>query len=152
MNEFTITSIFAGFGFGISLFALFISLETFLREKPRLKIEVTKCEHNAGAFWATLQIRNQGDRGTRVSNVGLSFMVGTKIFRFKATEIRESHGDIYKSEPIWLEAHDIKELKAYFKDDFEGIAKEKIDCIITIYHTHEPVDVKAVSQITERMI
>ena len=117
-----------------------------------MKIEVTKCEHNAGAFWATLQIRNQGDRGTRVSNVGLSFKVGTKSFQFKATEIKELHGESNNLHSVWIEAHDTKELRAWFHDIFEGTEKEKIDCAFIIYNTHSPVKVTAVSQITKRVI
>lgn len=74
--------------------ALFISFWTYRKEAPHLKVSVTKCEHklipssmsNSNVktlnFWTTFQVKNLGDRGTRITDVGLTFTNAKQTLHF----------------------------------------------------------------------
>jgi hypothetical protein len=131
--------------------AMFVHYWRLRRENPRLAIEVSKCEHDFAlstyqirtiSFWAKFQIKNQGDRGTRINDIGLVFSVDGKECRLKKQYF---HGQGRETESRWIEAHDIEDIEADFWEAFEGSEKERIDCTFTIYHTHGAEEVEAVS-------
>jgi hypothetical protein len=137
--------------------ARIISYMTYRKDKPRLKVIVTDCIHNFNDalthinLWANFQIQNQGDRGTRISDLSLSFTINKKGHTLKKQNLGETRGGSVTS--VWIEAHDTESFTAYFSENFESNLMEKlesIDCTFTIYHTHEPLTIKTTSKFRER--
>ena len=120
--------------------ALVISGINYWREKPHLKINVTKCEHDYSpsrpntknlSFWVFFQLRNLGDRGTNIYDIGLSFLKNGKTSEIKKYLFRGF------DKGIWLNAHDALDFEADFMINMEeGLELDRIDCFFTVYHTH----------------
>jgi len=137
--------------------ALIISYIVYRKDQPRLKVTITKCIHNFNDalthinLWVTFQIRNQGDRGTRINDAGLSFSINEQKYNLKKQNFGEFHGGSLTS--VWIKAHDTESFTAYFSENLESNLKKKlesIDCTFTIYHTHEPLTIKTTSKFKER--
>lgn len=132
--------------------AIFIHFWRLRRESPRLEAKVLKCEHDftlstsgikSISFWAEVQIKNLGDRGTSINDMDIIFEDNGNEYRLKKKYFR---GLTEESKRRWINAHDIIDIEADFYETFEGNEKEQIDCTFTIYHTHGAEKVKAVSQ------
>ena len=90
MSEYPTINLLLGIiGTITGLFALFISLWSYWREKPKLKMEIIKSKHNYTHnpsekqelnLWADFQVKNLGDRGTRINDVVLSFNNKISLF------------------------------------------------------------------------
>ena len=133
--------------------ALSVHFWRLRRESPRLKIEVLKCEHDFEeekktlSFWAELQIRNLGDRGTDILDIDLTFKNDEQEHSLRM----EHHGELFEGDlERWIHPHEtIKKSKTTFIR-YEGDIKERIDCTLIIYHTHGAEKVKAVSERRKR--
>jgi hypothetical protein len=144
MSEFPLETLVLGIvGTVTGAIALFISAWTYRKEAPHLKASVTECKHkitlSADAksktlyFWATLLIKNRGDRGTRITDSKISFSVGDKDYCYSKKYFRGIKPD---TESKWVEAHDTIELSADFYEVYDGEEKNQIKCQLTLFHTH----------------
>jgi hypothetical protein len=141
--------------------ALIISYITYRREKPNLKIEVLESKYNFTHnpsekthinFWTKFQVRNLGDRGTRIYDIGLSFRVDSKDYSLKKEfylRVPLKRMEAKQAGTIWLGAHDRKCFQGQFVQEYDSTEKEQIDCIFTIWHTHGSQDAKFTSVVTE---
>lgn len=119
------------------------------RESPRLKTEVLKCEHDFEedkkrlSFWADLQIRNLGDRGTDMLGIDLAFEDDKQEYNLKL----DCQQPVFEDDLImWIRPHEtMKKFQTAFTT-YDGDVKEQIGCTLTIYHTHGAEKVKAVSE------
>ena len=108
------------------------------REKPNLKVETKKCEHEYTTstsklvtlnFTVLFEIKNVGIRGTRITDVGLLFEnnpsseIKKRCFRPFA-ESRIVNGD------------DTEYLCALFSINSDKQELDRIECFFKIYHTH----------------
>lgn len=132
--------------------ALFVSYWTYRKENPHLKVTVLKCEHaftlstsqtQSLSFWVDFEIRNVGDRGTSINDIGLLFRTDGVEYEWKKKYFR---GLTSESQKRWLEAHDTLKIEADFYDVYVGEEKEQIKCTFTIYHTHPSEKIEALSQ------
>ena len=139
--------------------ALLIHFWRLRRESPRLEAKVFECLHNFTVskskiesilFWAHLQIKNLGDRGTSINDVELTFEDEEKEYRLRKEYF--SAGELAGTKRKWINAHDTIEIKPYFREIFEGNDKEKIDYTFTIYHTHGAEEIDGTSQKTEKRL
>ena len=96
MSEFFNVSLLGIIGTATGIAALLISYRTYSKQKPNLKIKLTKCIHDFPNpnrepqvkdinFYANFQIRNVGDRGTKIENIVLSFIIDAKNYQAKET-------------------------------------------------------------------
>lgn len=153
MSEYSNINLVLGIvGTVTGIIALFISYWTYRKENPRLKVAVLKCEHDftlsdsqikSVNFWATFQIKNIGDRGTSINDMGLLFRSNGREYHWKKKYFR---GPNEVSEKRWIAAHDWDNIEADFYDTYEGTERKQIDCIFTIYHTHSSEKIRVVSQ------
>lgn len=128
--------------------ALVVSYVMYRREKPKLKLKIEKCEHEyvtsksnfkTLSFYVSFEVRNLGDRGTSINDVGLSFLKkGKKTFEIKKTTFRPY------AERIWLNAHDTVNFAVNFGITAGG-ELGRIDCLFTIYQTHGNDTIKCTS-------
>jgi hypothetical protein len=151
MSESPIGLVLGIIGTVTGIFALFISYWTYRKAKPHLKLKVTKCVHEFMfsrsqvkhiTFWSFFQIRNLGDRGTRIREVELTFKIGTKKYTLRKYEPREK---LEHEQTIWVEAHDTALVGAYFTTPFDSNEEERIECTFITYHTHGVNRINAVS-------
>lgn len=151
MSEYQTTNMILGIiGTITGTIALIISYLIYRKEKPNLKLEISKCKHSYTTstsqvitinFWASFHVHNLGDRGTRINDVGLSFVTDEKDYQFKKRESMDP-----RENDVRIEAHDTVNFSADFWGIFESEEKEKIDCVFTIYHTHGTMDVQFTSE------
>jgi hypothetical protein len=155
MSEFPLETLVLGIiGTVTGAIALFISAWTYRNEAPHLKVTVKECKHKitlaADAtnktlyFWVTLLIKNQGDRGTRITDANISFNLGGKDYCFRKKYFRGTKPD---AESRWVEAHDTIELSVDFYELYDGEEKNEIECKLTLFHTHGPSEAGATSRI-----
>jgi hypothetical protein len=149
MSEFLNTDWLGLIGAITGILAIIISIYTYRKENPNLRVTVTGCQHKFEVstsniktirFFSEFHINNVGDRGTRISDIGLWFKVGEKEYCLKKTGFWNM-----TDESKWIEAHDNVDLEANFSIEYTSDEKDQLDCYFTIYHTHNPCKVKAVS-------
>jgi hypothetical protein len=151
-----ITLVLGLIGTVTGIIALLISYWTYRKEKPNLETEVLSLTHNFTPtssngkhinFWVRFRLKNLGDRGTRINDIGLSFKINEHEYDLKANEIREVTPDgLLKAGPDFIEAHDTLVIEADFYRTYEGKdEQEKIDCKFTLFHTHGSYDFKTTS-------
>jgi hypothetical protein len=143
MSENSINLLLGIVGTITGLFALFISLWSYLREKPNLKLEIIKSKHNFTHnliekqrlnLWADCQVKNLGDRGTRIRDAVCTFNHEGKSYRFRKYILGKEGTALFAD--TWVEAHDWRVFSVNFLNEFEEAQLESIDFIITLYHTH----------------
>jgi hypothetical protein len=125
--------------------AIIISYWAYRKERPNLKVELVDSSHNFNPsangehinFWLKCRVKNLGDRGTRINDIGVKFTLNNTEVILKAEEIREllPSGN-YKSGPKWLDAHDSVNILSSFYQPYRGERKETIDCTFMLFHTH----------------
>jgi len=152
MSEFSNINLVLGIvGTVTGISALFISYWTYRKENPHLKVSVLKCEHDFTlseglavtlTFWTGFEIKNTGDRGTSINDIGLLFRTDGLEYEWKKKYFR---GPKVVSEKRWLEAHDTLKVEADFYDTYVGEEEEQIDCTFTIYHTHSSEKIRVIS-------
>jgi hypothetical protein len=115
---------------------------------------ISECEHDftlstsqikSLTFWVKFQIKNVGDRGTSIYNIGLFFRSDGKEYQWEKKYFRGPTIATVDNEKRWLEVHKVLDIRADFYDTYEGTDKEQIDCTFTIYHTHSSEKMKTVS-------
>jgi hypothetical protein len=153
MSEFSNINLVLGIiGTITGAIALFISYWIYRKENPRLEMSVSKCEHDFTlstsqvktiSFWVTFQIKNLGDRGTSINDVGLFFRSNGNHYRLKKRYFR---GLTVESERKWINAHETMDIEADFYETYEGNDKTQIECTFSVYHTHGAKKVTTVSQ------
>jgi hypothetical protein len=128
--------------------SLTVHLWRLKRENPRLTIILLSCEHNfeedtkALSFWNEIELRNLGDRGTDILGIEMTFRAKEKEYTLKMSD---QEPEIDDDAIRWIRPHEtIRTFQTAFTK-FEGIPEEQIDCIFTIYHTHEAEKLKAKS-------
>ena len=155
MSEFLSLNLLGLIGTLTGVVAIVISILVYRKENPNLKINVINCQHKFMVstskiktidFFAEFHINNVGDRGTRINDIELSFKVGEKEYHMKKSGFWNR-----TSESIWIEAHDNIDLDANFYIKYESDEKDRLNCIFTIYHTHNPCKVKAVSEKVDKL-
>jgi hypothetical protein len=156
MSEFpTITLVLGLIGTVTGIIALLISYWTYRKEKPNLEVEVLSSTHNFTPtadngkhinFWLKFRLKNLGDRGTRINDIGLHFRMNNAEYDLKAQQLNEllPNGNC-KVGPKWLEAHDSVIIHADFYRIYDGTEAEKIGCTFTVFHTHGSYDFKTAS-------
>jgi len=150
MNEIEVLNLVLGIiGTITGIVALSVHFLRLRRENPRLKIEVLKCEHDFEeekktlSFWAELQIRNLGDRGTDILGVDLTFEDDEQEHNLRM----EHHGELYEDDlKRWIHPHQTIEKSLTTFTKYEGDIKERINCTLTIYHTHGAEKAKVISE------
>jgi hypothetical protein len=168
MSEFFNVTLLGIVGTATGIAALLISYRTYSKQKPNLKIKVTKCVHDFPNpirepqvkeinFWTNFQIKNVGDRGTKVENIVLSFVTDAKKYQI---EERKPYSDLSEiarfqvqfpaqNESRWIAAHDSVNIGAHFNIPYDG-REDKIDCVFSVYDTHRKYTVKGMSTKVER--
>ncbi|MGD0994193.1 MAG: hypothetical protein ABR909_01550 [Candidatus Bathyarchaeia archaeon] len=150
MSEFLSANWIGLIGAFTGISAIIISVYTYRKEKPNLKVSVTDCHHRFTVstsqiktifFFAKFHINNVGDRGTRINDIGLSFKVGEKEYHGKQEMFWNVIG-----ESKWIDAHDNADIGSQFLIEYNSDEKDRLNCVFTIYHTHNPCKVKAVSE------
>jgi len=150
MNDVEVVSLVLGIiGTVTGIVALSLHYWKLRRETPRLKTEVLRCEHDFEeekktlSFWADLQIRNLGDRGTDILGIDLAFEDDEQKHNLKL----EYQSPVFEDDLIkWIRPHETIEKSQTAFTIYEGDVKEQIDCTFTIYHTHGAEKVEAVSE------
>jgi hypothetical protein len=152
MSEFpSIDSALGIIGTVTGIIALFISYWTLKKEKPHLKVEIEKCEHDYEdknktlSFWSDFLIKNLGDRGTSILGIDLTFEDGEKKYELEM----EHYGPLFESDVKrhgWIHPHETVEYSQTTHMQYEGDKKERINCTLVIYHTHGADSVKVVSE------
>jgi hypothetical protein len=149
MSEFLNANWLGLIGTITGIMAIIISVYTYRKENPNLKVSVLGCQHKFTvstsqikmiSFFAEFHIKNIGDRGTRINDIGLLFKVGEKEYSLKKAGFWNM-----TSESKWIEAHDNINLEGNFSIQYTSDEKDRLNCDFTIYHTHNPCKVKAVS-------
>jgi hypothetical protein len=148
--------------------ALYISYKVYKNQKPDLDIEVLNCEHDLPNlvgesqmkdinFWVRFQLKNIGDRGTRIVDIILEFAVGGKKYQFHERNVSSEAWGITKDSVQfanpnirWVKAHDSIPITANFNGAFDGREENQIDCTFIICDTHEEYTVTAISRKVER--
>ena len=164
MSEFLSTNWLGLIGAFTGISAIIISVYTYRKENPNLKVSVTDCQHkftfstvqsNAVPvsqefieFFVKFHVSNVGDRGTRINDIGLSFKVDEKEYHVKKSGYWNGVG-----ESKWIDADDNADIEANFYVEYKSDAEKDpdYDCVFTIYHTHNPCKVKAVSIRVDRL-
>jgi hypothetical protein len=159
-----IGAITGGVGAIIGGIALYISYKVYKNQKPDLDIEVLNCEHDLPNlvgesqvkdinFWVRFRVKNIGDRGTKIVDIILSFVVGGKRYQLHERNLSSEAWEITKDivqfanpESMWVKAHDSIPITANFNGDFDGIEENQIDCTFTICDTHKEYTVTAISK------
>lgn len=171
MSEFLNVNLLGIIGTVTGIIALVISYRTYSKQKPNLKVKVTNCEHKiyfesaiqhrAINLWAKFHLKNVGDRGTSIDDIGLSFTVDGKKYQFHkkyfgsptiALELPEvlEHLVEERSKSEWIEANEIRDIEANFIEQFDGTEENQIACVFTIYNTHKTYRVGAISKNTRK--
>ena len=135
------------------IIALFISYWTYRQANPRLEVTITKCKHNYEnqsdgkqiIFWTQFQVKNFGDRGTRINDIGPLFKIGERAYNFKKQYFRGNRSD----QTRWVEAHDTITLEADFVETYNDQELKKIPCTFTIFQTHGANIINCVSDFSE---
>ena len=152
MSEFFSFNLLGLIGIITGVFALLISYRTYAKQKPNLKVNSIKCEHNYTVstsqirninFWAKLQVHNIGDRGTRINDVILSFAFDGKKYQLHK---KYFEGPANQSESQWIDANDIKDISVHFYEDFSGSEQDRINCNFTICGTYKSYHFKGISE------
>lgn len=133
------------------IIGLLLHYITFQKEKPRLKFELTKCEHSfypARSHFrldSVFRVRNVGDRGTTITKAGLSFKLDEKIYSVPYhCFITFPGANLVLS--LWIDAHEtIDEFLTIFEIKGETITQESLDCTFTLYHTHGKETIRGTS-------
>lgn len=138
MSEFTILNLaLGGIGTATGLFALYLHES----EKPHLKLEIRKCEHEYFSsasrnmtlvFFVAFQIRNLGIRGTRINDVGLVILKNGK----GTFEIKKSNFNPLVNN-FWINGDDILDFSAEFNIPSSSSKMDNIDCLFRVYQTHK---------------
>lgn len=117
--------------------AAYIAIKKFLKEKPKLKIEVLKCiyELTTAAPKRTrlsieFNVDNTGDRGTQLKTLDVSFRYKGKLY--------EDKQPLEAVEDTFVDAHKSKQIRHYFffPDLSIELPAPTIDCTFTLHHTH----------------
>ncbi len=156
MSEYSNMNLVLGIiGTVTGIIALFISWWTLRRERPRLKVSVQSCEHHFTnpapslknvSFWVKFQIRNVGDRGTTIIDVGLTLDDYWEKGHFKKL-FWYANEKLIEDGKIWLNAHDVVDIRADFVAiDYPSEDKDLLGCTFVIYHTHGAKTVEYMSQ------
>lgn len=159
-----IDSILALIGAATGIAAIVISYLTFESQKPKIKVKVTKCEHEFEEsktlreirFFTHLEILNRGDRGTTISKIELAFVNNGKKYALE----QEMRGEQIVSEGLfgrkdfeykrlWINSLETKDISPIFAEVYEGSQKENIECTLTVYHTLKTCKIKVVSKKVE---
>ena len=136
--------------------AVIIHIWKFIKENPRLKAEILKCEHDYAvsqsgvttiSFWTDFMIKNIGDRGTSIIDIGLDFEEDRQKYHLKK-QFFLSH--LTGEKRIWVSPHETLDLKASFYQSLQAKEREVIECHFNIYHTHGVVNIKTVSSKRKR--
>jgi len=160
MSEFFNVSLLGIIGTATGIAALLISYRTYSKQKPNLKIKLTKCIHDFPNstrepqvkdinFYANFQIKNVGDRGTKIENIVLSSTIGGANYQTKEInqlsdlrEITRFQLETPQNESRWIKAHDTVDIGSHFKISYNGREEDKIECIFDIYDTHKKYEVQ----------
>jgi hypothetical protein len=153
-EQFSIVNLVLGIiGTITGIIALFISYWTFRKESPHLETKLLKCEHDFAisksqaktiSFWTEFQIKNLGDRGTTVNDIGLTFVDDGKEYNFKKQYYRGRYGT-GETQRKWINAHETMSVEADFFEPYEGNERDQIECTFTLYHTHGAEHVESIS-------
>jgi len=136
--------------------AVFVHYWRLKRENPHLEIRISSFEHDFAisksqiktiSFWASLQVKNLGDRGTSINDVDLSFVSDRKKYTLKKRLFIERPA---QHQRIWINPHETLDISTDFWTDYDGEERERFDCTLTIYHTHGSKEIKSVSQKREQ--
>ena len=133
--------------------AIFISVYNLRKEKPNLKVSVTECKHSFTPsrvvygkkdinFRVIFHIRNVGDRGTRISDMNLSFTVDGESYNIRRPLFGANN--LIDTTTRWIEAWDNTDITAQFCSEYKSAEKDQLSCTFTIYHTHNPCKIKGI--------
>jgi hypothetical protein len=168
MSEFFNVSLLGIIGTATGIAALLISYRTYSKQKPNLKIKVTKCVHDFPNpvrepqakdinFWTNFQIKNVGDRGTRIENIVLSFTINAKNYHVKETnrlselsEITRFQLQTSQNGNRWIKAHDTVDIGSHFNISYTGTEESNIECVFDVYDTHRKHTVQGISTKVDR--
>lgn len=154
MSEFLNANWLGLIGTITGILAIIISVYTYRKENPNLKVSVIDCQHTFTVstsqikmveLFAEFHINNVGDRGTRINNIGLSFKIDKKEYSLKKAYWNAT------GESKWIDAHDNTDIGANFYVKYESDEKDRLNCVFTIYHTHNPCKVKFISERVEKL-
>ncbi|MHA2052848.1 MAG: hypothetical protein ACW99F_04535 [Candidatus Hodarchaeales archaeon] len=165
MSEFFNVNLLGIIGTVTGILALLISWRTFSKQKPNLKIKIAKCEHNYPNladktkkkdihFIAKFQVKNTGDRGTKIDKIALSFKSNDKKYKLDEINPLSDFSDMInisvkstnQNSDRWIKAHDATDIWARFSSLFEGLEENQIDCTFHISDTHKEYILKATSK------
>lgn len=144
----SLTDVAAYIGTATGITSLAIHFVKFIREKPRLKVELEEGHHwtEQGAKASKpksfvrigLRVDNIGDRGTRITSYSMRFNCNTpKYFAYSIAEPL--------TERIYVKPHDSAFIE--FIHEVQGeIANQIIGCLYILQHTHGKVSITAHSQ------
>lgn len=169
MSAFFDVSLLGIIGTITGIAALAISYRNYSRQRPNLKIKLRKCVHDFPSpirkpknmdinFHCAFQIKNVGDRGTKIESIALSFTVDGKNYQTKeedrSAEISEISSFHLQSSAQnrnrWIQAHDTVDINSHFKVLYDREKKEKINCSFAIHDTHKKYVVKGISYRKQR--
>ena len=104
-------------------------------------------------FFSNLEIGNDGDRGTTIRKIELSFVDNGKKYVLehltygKQSEISDDWGrKITQVEYRWINPLETMGVTPLLVDKFDGVQKDEIDCIFTVVSTHKNYRVKCRSK------
>lgn len=169
MSELLNVSILGIIGTVTGILALLISWRLYSKQKPNIKIKVVKCEHNFPnlseknktrdiRFWTKFQVKNVGDRGTKINAITLSFKTNGKEYHLKERNLQDELSDLLsvmvkstpKNSDRWIKSHDTSDVGADFDSLFDGPEENQFECTFTICDTHKEYVVTSISKKVER--
>lgn len=144
----SLTDVVAYIGTATGISSLVIHFVKFIREKPKLKIELEEGHHwinknteksQPKSFVRIgLRVDNIGDRGTRITSYSMRFICKTpKYINYSIAEPL--------TERVYVKPHDSAFIE--FIHEVHGeIADSIIGCLYILQHTHGKVSITAHSQ------
>jgi hypothetical protein len=152
----------------VTVATLYFSYKSYKSREPDLSIKVTHCQHDFPKilrkgqvkdinFNLRFEVTNKGDRGTRIKDIVLSFVVKEKNYQINETNLTKDMWDIIKLPELqtadpdkWIGAHDTRPMVANFNSPFDGPEENQIECVFTIADVHKVHTLKATSEKVER--